>query len=49
MAKITPENFTTMGDYQGYKADFMQLNGFGLEGVDYQADIDFETLTQLVA
>jgi enoyl-[acyl-carrier protein] reductase/trans-2-enoyl-CoA reductase (NAD+) len=49
MAKITPENFTTMGDYQGYKADFMQLNGFGLEGVDYQADINFETLTQLVA
>ncbi|EAS43252.1 enoyl-[acyl-carrier-protein] reductase FabV [Photobacterium profundum] len=49
MAKITPENFTTMGDYQGYKTDFMQLNGFDLEGVDYQADISFETLTQLVA
>jgi len=47
MAQITPENFTTVGDYQRYKTDFMQLNGFWLEGVDYQARVNMETLKQL--
>lgn len=45
--QITPDNFTTVGDYKGYKTDFMQLNGFSLTNVDYQADIDFDTLCQL--
>ncbi|MGF1700474.1 trans-2-enoyl-CoA reductase family protein [Photobacterium makurazakiensis] len=48
MAKITPENFTTMGDYSGYKTDFMQLNGFCLDEVDYQADISLDELIKLV-
>lgn len=45
--QITPENFTTVGDYQGYKTDFMQLNGFSLPEVDYQEDVDFDALCQM--
>ncbi|WP_432467370.1 enoyl-ACP reductase FabV [Agarivorans sp. Z349TD_8] len=47
MAQITPENFKEVGDYQGYINDFMQLNGFGLAGVDYQADISLGELLAL--
>ncbi|WP_432463664.1 enoyl-ACP reductase FabV [Agarivorans sp. QJM3NY_33] len=47
MAQITPENFKEVGDYQGYINDFMQLNGFALAGVDYQADISLGELLAL--
>ncbi|OEF23198.1 enoyl-ACP reductase FabV [Vibrio rumoiensis] len=47
MQNMNQENFKQLGDYQGYKQAFMQLNGFDIEGVDYQQDIDFETLTSL--
>nr|WP_321458610.1 hypothetical protein [uncultured Cohaesibacter sp.] len=40
LAEITPETFCSVGDYDGYKADFLKLNGFGLDGVDYDEDID---------
>ncbi|MGF1759081.1 trans-2-enoyl-CoA reductase family protein [Photobacterium sagamiensis] len=48
MTQITHDNFTQLGDYQGYKSDFMQLNGFGLKGVDYQSDICFDSLQRLM-
>ncbi|MCQ1060551.1 trans-2-enoyl-CoA reductase family protein [Photobacterium sp. ZSDE20] len=47
MAEMTAENFTQLGDYKGYKQDFMELNGFGFEGVDYQQDITLESLKAL--
>ena len=47
IAKIDADNFAQVGDYQGYKSDFMQLNGFDLAGVDYQAEVDFDQLCQL--
>jgi enoyl-[acyl-carrier protein] reductase/trans-2-enoyl-CoA reductase (NAD+) len=47
IAKISPDNFSLIGDYQGYKTDFMQLNGFELPGVNYQAGIDLDSLCQL--
>ncbi len=47
MAQMTPENFHQVGDYQGYKRDFMQLNGFDFDGVDYDAPVDFDELTSL--
>ena len=40
--KMTPETFRSIGDYEGYKGDFMKLNGFGLESVDYEADVDLD-------
>ena len=34
----TTETLTTIGDLAGYKQDFLNLFGFGFEGVDYDAD-----------
>lgn len=38
-AKISTENLTELTDFAGYKQEFLTLFGFGLEGVDYQADV----------
>lgn len=37
-AKATTENLSEIGDLEGYKQDFLNLFGFGFEGVDYKAD-----------
>lgn len=34
----TTESLVDLGDLAGYKQDFLNLFGFGYEGVDYQAD-----------
>ncbi|MFM2214531.1 MAG: Enoyl-[acyl-carrier-protein] reductase [Bacteroidota bacterium] len=34
----TTENLSTIGDLAGYKQDFLNLFGFGFDGVDYLAD-----------
>ena len=44
LEKMTPDNFKTLGDYEGYKTDFMKLNGFGLDHVDYAQDVDLKSL-----
>ena len=44
VAAMTPENFKQMGDYEGYKSDFLKLNGFDLDGVDYAQDVDMKDL-----
>ena len=36
----TTESLTEIGDLAGYKQDFLNLFGFGFEGVDYLADAD---------
>ena len=35
---ITTENLPELGDLAGYKQDFLNLFGFGFDGVDYLAD-----------
>ncbi|MFW2490310.1 enoyl-ACP reductase FabV [Clostridium chromiireducens] len=45
--KITPDNFKTLSDYEGYKEEFMQSNGFEINGVNYEEDIDIEILKNL--
>ena len=40
MATITQENFARIGDFDGYRHDFLATNGFDVEGVDYTADIE---------
>ncbi|MDR5586110.1 enoyl-ACP reductase FabV [Clostridium aquiflavi] len=45
--KITPENFKILSDYEGYKREFMKLNGFEIDGVNYEENIDIETLKTL--
>lgn len=41
--KISNENFTDLADFKGYQDDFLKLFGFGMDGVDYDADTDPET------
>lgn len=47
IAMITPENFQSVSDYAGYREDFLKLNGFGLQDVDYHQEIDFQELKVL--
>jgi enoyl-[acyl-carrier protein] reductase/trans-2-enoyl-CoA reductase (NAD+) len=38
--QVTQENFHQLSDYKGYNTEFLNLFGFALQGVDYEADID---------
>jgi enoyl-[acyl-carrier protein] reductase/trans-2-enoyl-CoA reductase (NAD+) len=38
--KATTENLSEIGDLPGYKQDFLNLFGFGFEGVNYDAEAD---------
>ena len=37
--QVTEENLFELTDFKGYNSDFLKLFGFGVEGVDYDADI----------
>ena len=37
---ITTENLFELTDYKEYKEEFLQLFGFGIDGIDYEADVD---------
>lgn len=39
-AAVTTENLGDLGDLEGYRASFLRLFGFGLEGIDYAADTE---------
>jgi enoyl-[acyl-carrier protein] reductase/trans-2-enoyl-CoA reductase (NAD+) len=39
-AEVNTDNFAELGDFEGYQSSFLRLFGFGLEGVDYNADVD---------
>ncbi|MBC8126575.1 MAG: trans-2-enoyl-CoA reductase family protein [Gloeobacteraceae cyanobacterium ES-bin-144] len=39
-AQVTTENLSELGDLAGYQSSFLRLFGFGLDGVDYDADTD---------
>ncbi|MES9866457.1 MAG: enoyl-ACP reductase FabV [Candidatus Thiodiazotropha sp. LLP2] len=38
--KVTNENIFEVTDYHGYKDEFLKLFGFGVNGVDYEVDVD---------
>ena len=38
--KVTTENVNELSDFAGYKTSFLQLFGFNVPGVDYEADVD---------
>ncbi len=42
--QVNNENIFELTDYQGYKDEFLKLFGFGIEGIDYGADV--ETLVE---
>ena len=37
---VTTENIGELGDLQGVRDDFLRIFGFGVDGVDYGADVD---------
>ena len=37
---VTDENLFSLTDFQVYKDEFLKLFGFGIDGVDYDADVD---------
>ncbi|MDW2013665.1 bifunctional NADH-specific enoyl-ACP reductase/trans-2-enoyl-CoA reductase, partial [Vibrio sp. Vb0301] len=47
LEQMNAENFKDIGDYQGFKDEFMKLNGFNFDDVDYSQDISLETLASL--
>jgi len=38
--QATTETLPQIGDLRGYRSDFLSLFGFGLEGIDYNADVN---------
>lgn len=38
--QVTTENLSELTDYQEYKAEFLKLFGFGIDGIDYDADVN---------
>ncbi len=40
--KVTTQNLAELSDFKGYQENFLKLFGFGLPGVDYEADVVLE-------
>ncbi len=38
--QIDTDNLKSLADFDGYRQEFLQLFGFGVDGVDYAADVD---------
>jgi enoyl-[acyl-carrier protein] reductase/trans-2-enoyl-CoA reductase (NAD+) len=38
--QVTTENLAALTDIAGYRTEFMKLFGFGLPGIDYEADVE---------
>lgn len=43
--EMDENNFKQLGDYEGYKRDFLQLNGFGYENIDYSLPVELSQYT----
>ncbi len=39
-AVVETDNLAELGDLAGFRADFLRIFGFGIDGVDYEADVD---------
>jgi len=40
--RINTDTLSEYADFDGYQADFLRLFGFGIEGVDYEEDVEVE-------
>ncbi|CAH0529587.1 enoyl-ACP reductase FabV [Vibrio hippocampi] len=47
LAQMDANNFKRLGDFEGYYNSFLNLNGFGLEGIDYSKKLDLAALYEL--
>ncbi|MEM8943523.1 MAG: enoyl-ACP reductase FabV [Pseudomonadota bacterium] len=49
-AAIDTNNLNQLSDFEGYRREFLQLFGFEVDGVDYEADVEANiTIAQLLA
>jgi enoyl-[acyl-carrier protein] reductase/trans-2-enoyl-CoA reductase (NAD+) len=39
---MSKDNFKEIADYQGFKSDFLKLNGFNYKNIDYDAAIHID-------
>lgn len=46
--EITEENLLEISDFKGYQQEFLGLFGFGVDGVDYEEDVDPNVALALV-
>ena len=37
---LTVENIKELGDFEGYRSDFLATSGFAIPGVDYEKDVE---------
>jgi enoyl-[acyl-carrier protein] reductase / trans-2-enoyl-CoA reductase (NAD+) len=37
---VTTENLAALADFDGFRADFLKIFGFGFAGVDYDEGLD---------
>ena len=47
--EATTESLPQIGDLAGYKQDFLNLFGFGFEGVDYDADANEMVMVESIS
>ncbi|CDU02182.1 trans-2-enoyl-CoA reductase family protein [Vibrio sp. 1CM2L] len=47
LEQMDENNFQTLGDYQGFKEEFLQLNGFAQPSVDYSQKLNTEDFIKL--
>ncbi|KIH86013.1 enoyl-ACP reductase FabV [Pseudomonas batumici] len=40
--QVTTENLNSISDFQGFRAEFLKLFGFGLTEIDYETDFDVD-------
>ena len=38
--KINTDNLSEISDFEGYQSDFLKLFGFGIPGINYDAETD---------
>jgi len=41
--KVNSENLRELSDFDGYQAEFLRLFGFGIDGIDYDAEVATDT------
>lgn len=46
--QVTTENLFELTDYAAYKAEFLKLFGFGIEGIDYDQDVNPEVTFDVI-
>ncbi|RKX71941.1 MAG: bifunctional NADH-specific enoyl-ACP reductase/trans-2-enoyl-CoA reductase, partial [Spirochaetes bacterium] len=38
--QVSAENLESISDIKGFRAEFLRHHGFGMQGVDYEADVE---------